>query len=116
MAAAEDTDARRAALDSGGLDEIPPSPRHMRVVLLEACIVSFPDDDKGRQHWVDVSFTTAPVALSYISFYNFYCAHTWADEGSGAPYLCVILRMQALPSPSATRRYVRRATRCHSCT
>ena len=50
----------------------------MHAVPLEARIVSSPADenDKGgpRQHWIDVSFTAAPVALSYIAFHNYYCA------------------------------------------
>ena len=50
-----------------------------RAVQLDARVVSSsPEDDKGaggpRQQWIDVSFTGAPVSLSYIAFHNFYCA------------------------------------------
>lgn len=51
------------------------------VSLLDARITTSTDDtdagrrDKGpRQQWIDVSFTAAPVALSYITFHNYYCA------------------------------------------
>ena len=47
-----------------------------KLVLLDARITSSPDDGKGgpRQQWIDVSFASAPVALSYIAFRNYYCA------------------------------------------
>lgn len=46
------------------------------VQLLDARIVQAPDDGSGgpRQQWIDISFTNAPVALSFISFRNYYCA------------------------------------------